>query len=273
MPPRRRSIWTSLASLIIIALALFVLIYSVWSMDYEWSYAYLADYFWQPSENPAIPGGRPGLLLEGLWGTIRISSISIFLGSIWGTLLGLVLYLREPVSARAARLVVNIFRNTPLLVQLYVAYFVIGTAFSIEAEPAGILTLSLFCGAYIAEITRGQLDTFEKGQLEAAASLGLSPVQTAIHIVLPQISRRMMPPLVGQFVSLVKDSSLVSVISIMELTKAGLNIVSVSFKSFETWFVIAALYFVLNQLVASLGAWLEHHLSRSERNHALDVTK
>ena len=266
MPPHSRSLWTSIASLTVIAVALFILTYSVLSMDYEWNYAFLADYFWQPAEEGSTAGGRPGLLLEGLWGTIRISAVSIFFGTIWGIFLGLVLYYREPVSAAAAKLIVNIFRNTPLLVQLYVAYFVVGTAFSLEAEPAGILTLSLFCGAYIAEITRGQLETFEKGQLEAAASLGLSPVQTAVHIVLPQASRRMMPPLIGQFVSLVKDSSLVSVISIMELTKAGLNIVSVSFKSFETWFVIAALYFVLNQLVASLGARLEHHLSRSERS-------
>lgn len=260
MPPRHRSRLYSVVSACVVVAVVGVLAYSLARMDYEWSFAFLWDYLWNAENN------EPGLLLQGLWGTLRISLISIVTGTVWGVILGLILYAREPVSLFAARVCVDLFRNTPVLVQLYVAYFVVGTAFDIGAETAGVLTLSLFCGAYIAEMTRGQLDTFEKGQLDAARSLGLTPWQIAAHIIAPQATRRMLPPLVGQFVSLVKDSSLVSVISLTELTKAGLNIVAVSFKSFETWFVVAALYLAVNQCLSSLGRLLEERLSRGERH-------
>jgi polar amino acid transport system permease protein len=240
-------------------------------MDYEWSFGFLGEYFWHSGVietdgygNEYQGRGGPGLLLQGLWGTLRISFFSICLGIVWGVALGLILTLREPVSAFTARLVVDLFRNTPVLVQLYVAYFVVGTAFGIEAEAAGILTLGLFCGAYIAELTRVQLEVFDKGQLDAARSLGFSLWQTASHVVIPQVVRRMLPALVNQLVSLVKDSSLVSVISLMELTKAGLNIVSLTFRSFETWFVIAAMYFVINQALSTFGRKLERRLAKGE---------
>ncbi len=258
MPPRTRKAWPSLLSALIVLLLVGTLSFSLLRMDYDWDFGFLASYLWNEEEQ------KPGLILLGLWGTLRISFLSILFGSIWGLFLGIILHLREPVSAGAAKLCVDLFRNTPVLVQLYVAYFVVGTAFDIEAEPAGILTLSLFCGAYIAEITRGQLDVFDRGQLDAAQSLGFSPWQCARHIVAPQATRRMLPPLIGQFVSLVKDSSLVSVISLTELTKAGLGIVSVSFKSFETWFFIALLYFLVNQCLATFGRHLERRLSKGE---------
>lgn len=259
MPPKKRSLWPSLLSATVVLSVLSLLFCSLWSMDYEWDFAFLWAYIWD-QENQA-----PGLVLHGLWGTLRISLLSITCGTVWGLFLGLLLHLREPVSAAAAEFCVDLFRNTPVLVQLYVAYFVVGTAFEIDAEPAGILTLSLFCGAYIAEITRGQLDVFDKGQIDAARSLGFSPLQMTVHIIAPQAIRRMLPPIVGQFVSLVKDSSLVSVISLTELTKVGMSIVAVSFKSFETWFFIAALYFLINQCLSTLGKRLERRLSRGEQ--------
>lgn len=209
--------------------------------------------------------GSPGLILKGIWGTLYISAIAIVAGSLIGTVLGLVLVGKEPVSKAAAIAYVDIFRNTPVLVQLYIAYFVVGSAFALSAEQAGILTLSLFCGAYVSDIVRGTLVNFEKGQIDAAKSLGMTPAQVAWHVVLPQALRRMLPPLVGQFVTLVKDSSLVSVLGIVELTKAALNVVSVTFRGFETWFVIAAIYLVINLVVSSLGRYLEHRLSLSLR--------
>jgi polar amino acid transport system permease protein len=260
MPPRKRSLFYSLLSALIVIGAVGVLTYSLVKMDYDWSFGFLWQYVWNAETN------KPGLLLHGLWGTLRIALVAILIGTLWGVALGLILFAREPVSLFAGRLCVDLFRNTPVLVQLYVAYFVIGTAFDISAETAGVLTLSLFCGAYIAEMTRGQLDSFEKGQLDAARSLGLTPMQIGVHIVAPQAARRMLPALVGQFVSLVKDSSLVSVISLTELTKAGLNIVAVSFKSFETWFLIAALYLLINQCLSSAGRLLEEHLSKGQQH-------
>lgn len=236
---------------------IWLLVHSLVTLDYEWDFAFLLPYIWQSDT------GEPGVILKGLWGTFYISSLSIFFGSIIGVLIGLLLISKEPVSRKSAHVYVDIFRNTPVLVQLYLAYFVIGTALELTAEQAGIMTLSLFCSAYVGEIFRGTIRNFEKGQFDAAKSLGLAPRHIASRIVMPQALRRMLPPLVGQFVSLVKDSSLVSVISIVELTKSASNVVAVSFRSFETWFFIAFLYLIINTILSSFGRYLEDRLSVS----------
>lgn len=257
MPERKLSPLYSVLVALVIVLGLGFFALSFYRLDYEWDFRALGAFFWED--------GSPGLILRGLWGTLYISAISIGIGSILGTGLGLVLVGREPVSRWAALAYVDVFRNTPVLVQLYIAYFVVGSAFSLSAEQAGILTLSLFCAAYVSDIVRGTLVNFERGQTDAAKSLGMTPWQVAWHVVLPQALRRMLPPLVGQFVTLVKDSSLVSVLGIVDLTKSALNVVSVTFRGFETWFVIAAIYLAVNLVVSSLGRYLEHRLSLSLR--------
>jgi len=228
--------------------------HSFYSLEYDWDFAFLWHYIWEPDTN------APGLILVGLWGTIYISVLSIFFGTIGGIIVGMLLLGREPISRRGALLFVDVFRNTPVLVQLYVFYFIVGTALDLQPEMAGILTLSLFCSAYVAEIFRGTITEFEKGQIDAAKSIGLKPWQIARFVIAPQALRRMLPPLVGQFVSLVKDSSLVSIISVTDLTKSALNVVAVSFRSFETWFAIALVYFALNFLLSSYGRYLERRL-------------
>lgn len=230
------------------------LVYSFGSLDYDWDFRFLADYIWEPES------GTPGLILQGLWGTFYISLLSIVFGSLLGLVVGLLMIGPEPVARHAATFFVDVFRNTPVLVQLYVMYFIVGTAFNLSPEVAGILTLSLFCSAYVADIFRANVVEFEKGQLDAAKAMGLNRWQIASAIMAPQILRRMLPPLVGQFVSLVKDSSLVSVVSVADLTKSAMNVVSVSFRSFETWFVIAVIYCVLNYSLSSYGRYLEKRL-------------
>ena len=203
---------------------------------------------------------KPGLLLQGLGITLKVSLLSILWGSLIGMLIGGFMMGKEPVLKWFALGFVDVFRNTPVLVQLYVMYFIVGTAIEMDPETAGIVTLSLFCAAYVAEIFRGSVLEFEKGQIDAARSMGLSPWQIALHVAAPQVLRRMLPALVGQFVSLVKDSSLVSVISVADLTKSALTIVSVSFKSFETWFVVAILYCIVNTVLSTYGRYLERRL-------------
>lgn len=254
MHERRLSLLWSLLSLIVLSGGAWFLVKSFIDLDYEWDFAFLRDYVWDSVE------GKPGLLLQGLWLTLKVSLLSIIWGSLIGVLVGSFMIGREPVLKWFAVVFVDVFRNTPVLVQLYVMYFIVGTALEMEPETAGILTLSLFCAAYVAEIFRGAVLEFEKGQIDAAKSMGLSPWQVAWHVGAPQVLRRMLPPLVGQFVSLVKDSSLVSVISVAELTKSALNIVSVSFKSFETWFVVAILYCVVNTILSTYGRYLERRL-------------
>jgi len=230
---------------------------SFYELDYDWDFSVLLPYIWMP----ATEGGGPGLFLQGLWLTIKMSFEAIAAGSILGILIGFLLTKNEKISKIAALLYVDIFRNTPVLVQLYVAYFIVGTAFNLSGSFAGVMTMSLFCAAYVAEIFRGTIVGFDKGQIDAAKALGLTPLQIALKIIAPQALRMMLPPLVGQFVSLIKDSSLLSVVAIPELTKEAQNAVTVTFRSFETWFFIAILYLFVNTIVSSIGRILEKRLS------------
>ncbi len=254
MPERRHSILISIAWIAFLISGFAFLFFAFQSLDYEWNYKIILNYLWDFERKV------PGLVLQGLWGTFYISFICICLGSVLGLVVGLLLVSKDPVARRVSLVYVDVFRNTPVLVQLYIAYFVIGSVINLNPEQAGIITLSLFCAAYVGDILRGTLENFEKGQIDAAKSLGMSPWQVARLVVAPQAIRRMLPPLVGQFVTLVKDSSLVSVLGIMDLTKSALSIVSVTFRSFETWFLIAGIYLSLNWVVSSLGRRLEFRL-------------
>jgi polar amino acid transport system permease protein len=257
MRERKLPFFYSLISILVLLVLGGVLVQSYLSLDYDWNFKVLLPYFWD-SKQKAL-----GLLFQGLLGTLKISLLSIAIGSALGVILGLLFFSRERVARTAVLIYVDIFRNTPVLVQLYVCYFVIGAAFPISAEQSGVLTLSLFCSAYVADLVRGSLVNFDRGQWEAAKSLGLTPLQIARFVVGPQTLRRLMPPLVGLFVSLVKDSSLVSVLGILDLTKAALNVVAVSFRSFETWALIALFYLVINVILSSFGRYLESRLSVS----------
>ncbi|MEY2988334.1 MAG: hypothetical protein RJB13_1855, partial [Pseudomonadota bacterium] len=225
------------------------------SLDYDWDFQSLREYVWLDEEN------KPGLLIYGLWGTLWVSAVSIVLGSLIGLAGGVVLHSGNSLARASVRVFVEIFRNTPVLVQLYVMYFVIASAFQMTAEQAGIATLSLFCGAYISELVRGTLTNLDRGPHDAALSLGLTQFQSFRFVVAPLALRRLMPSLVGQYVSLVKDSSLVSVISIVELTKSATNMVAISFRSFEVWFLVAVIYFVMNLILSRLGRMIEMRMS------------
>ncbi|MCX6130379.1 MAG: amino acid ABC transporter permease [Proteobacteria bacterium] len=259
MHPRSLPWFYTLLSLLGLGLCGALLFYSFSQLDYAWDFSFLKSYIWEPELN------QPGLILQGLWGTFYISLLSIILGTLLGVLVGLLMLAPEPLARSAATLFVDIFRNTPVLVQLYVMYFIVGTVLNLSPELAGILTLSLFCCAYVADIFRASVVEFDKGQLDAAKAMGLHQFQIAAYIMAPQILRRMLPALVGQFVSLVKDSSLVSVVSVNDLTKSAMSVVSVSFRSFETWFAIAIIYCVLNYALSSYGRYLEKRLRSAYR--------
>lgn len=254
MKPRGKFQFGSLVSLCALVILVGLVGKSFLGLDYDWDFVSVLSFVWGD--------GEPGMLLKGLWCTIWISLFSILCGSLLGLFIGLALNSKDVVLRYSAVCFVEIFRNTPVLVQLYVVYFVVGTAFEWSAHVSGIVCLSLFCSAYFGEILRSAIGHLEKGQWEAARSLGLSSLIVARFVAGPQIMRRILPALIGQYVSLVKDSSLVSVISIMELTKAATSVVAVSFRSFETWFVVAFIYFILNFCISRLGRLLENYLSR-----------
>ncbi len=205
-----------------------------------------------------------GPLTWGLWVTIWISFVSGFIGLFIGLITGLCRLSPNPTLRGLAVFYIELIRGTPLLVQIFIFYFFIGTVLNLDRIVAGIGALALFVGAYTAEIIRAGIQSIAKGQSEAARSLGMTAAQTMTHIVLPQALKRVLPPLAGQFISLIKDSSLVSVIAITDLTKSGREIITSSFATFEIWFTVALLYLVVTSLLSQLLFWLERRFARSD---------
>lgn len=207
---------------------------------------------------------RMGPLLTGLWTTMWISAVASVLGLIIGMVAGLMKVSNNYTVKTLAAIYVEIIRGTPLLVQIFIAYFFFGTVFNLERNLCGIGALALFAGAYVAEIIRAGIQSITKGQMEAARSLGMSMPQAMMDIILPQAFKRILPPLSGQFISLIKDSSLVSVIAITDLTKSGREIITSTFATFEIWLVVAAMYLIVTSVLSQFVFYLERRLAISD---------
>ncbi|PJI46609.1 MAG: ABC transporter permease [Pseudomonas sp.] len=205
-----------------------------------------------------------GPLAWGLWTTVWISFVSGAFGLFIGLFTGLCRLSKNPTLHDLSTLYVELVRGTPLLVQIFIFYFFIGTVLNLSREFAGVAALALFTGAYVAEIVRAGVQSIARGQDEAARSLGLNAAQSMRHVILPQAFKRVLPPLAGQFISLVKDTSLVSVIAITELTKSGREAITTSFSTFEIWFCVAALYLVINLPLSHIAGRLERRLGQSD---------
>lgn len=207
------------------------------------------------------PGIKPGILVEGLWLTLEISAVSLVFALVLGLFAGLGRVSANPLAHKLATTYVEIIRGTPLLVQIFIMYFFVGTVLSLSAFAAGVAALAVFTGAYVAEIIRAGIEAVPKGQMEAARSLGMGYVQSMQHVILPQAIKKALPPLAGQFINLIKDSSLVSVMALTDLTKAGREVVSSTFAPFEVWFTVAALYLILTGALSYLVRRLELRMS------------
>lgn len=158
-------------------------------------------------------------------------------------------------------LYVKVIRGTPLLAQIYLFYYIVGTAWGVDNRvAAGIVILSVFSGAYIAEIIRGSLGSIDQGQLEAARAVGFTSAQTARYVVVPQLVSRTLPALAGQFASIVKDSSLLSVIAVIELTQTMREISSTNFNLFGCYLLLAALYLCLTLPITAISKHFEKRL-------------
>ena len=157
---------------------------------------------------------------------------------------------------------VKLIRGTPLLAQIYLFFYIIGTAWGIENRlVSGILILSIFEGAYISEIIRGSYLSMEQQQIEVGMAIGLDKKGIIREIILPQMLARTIPALTGQFASIIKDSSLLSVIAVTELAQTMREISSLNFKMFECYFLLAALYLLLTLPVTYISEWLERRFS------------
>ncbi len=184
--------------------------------------------------------------------TFRISGVSLVLAFVLGLVTALFRLSNSFLARLLARGYLEIIRNTPLLVQLFFIYFVLGPILDIDRFTSAVLALSLFEGAYASEIFRAGIVSIHKGQWEAAHSLGLSTLETYRYIILPQALRRILPPLTGQAVSLIKDSALVSVIAVYDLTMRGQEIIAETYLAFEVWFTVAAMYLVVTVTLSTL---------------------
>ncbi|MGW8313112.1 MAG: amino acid ABC transporter permease [Desulfuromonadales bacterium] len=212
----------------------------------------------------SISEWRAGPLMVGLWNTLWISASASLVGMIIGLITGLCRVSKNPTLRSLSIAYIELIRGTPLLVQIFIFYFFLGTVLDISRIIAGISALAIFAGAYVAEIIRAGIQSIPKGQMEAARSLGMNVTQAMIYIILPQAFKRTLPPLAGQFISLIKDSSLVSVIAITDLTKSGREVITSTFATFEIWFVVALLYLMLTSVLSQVISWVERRLSVSD---------
>lgn len=194
----------------------------------------------------SVVGDNFPLLLHGLWTTILLSLAAIGMGTAIGLVAAILRTSRIPVLAQVARLYVEIFRGSPLLITLLFVYFGASyLGYEIDIFYAGVLGLSVYEGAYIGELIRAGLEAVPKGQWEAAKIVGLSKPQTFWHVILPQTRTIVLPPLVGQYIALIKDSSLVIVIGLAEVTRQGQAIIDRAGQPLPVYLTVAALYFVI----------------------------
>lgn len=214
----------------------------------------------------------PNLLL-GATVTLQLTAITVFLGMILGSLIGILRLSPSPVLRFLTRCYVDFVRGTPLLVQIFMIYFGLpalarglGFTFTLNQWAAAVLTLSLNSAAYIAEIVRGGIQSIELGQREAAESLGLGSVQTMRYVIFPQALRRIIPPLGNEFITLLKDTSLVAVIGFEELFRRGQLIVAQNFRAFEIYFAVALIYLVLTLISSQAFSYLERSMNPTERS-------
>ncbi len=207
---------------------------------------------------------RLGPLMLGLWTTLWLSAISSVFALVLGLLTGIARVSKNITLRGLAIIYVECIRGTPLLVQIFIAYFFLGTVFNLSRNVCGIGALALFAGAYVAEIVRAGVQSIPKGQMEASRSLGMTAFQTMVDIILPQAFKKILPPLSGQFISLIKDSSLVSVIAITDLTKSGREIITSTFATFEVWIVVAAMYLLVTSVLSQLVFYMERRLAVSD---------
>jgi len=207
------------------------------------------------------------LLLQGTLLTLKFAVLSMVFGLFIGIVVALMGISHQPILKMPARVYVSIMRGTPLLVQIFVVYYGLpGIGIALDPTPAGVLTLSLNVGAYLSESMRGAILGVPRGQWLAAYSLGMTPVQTLRHVIGPQALRLAVPSLSNSLISLVKDTSLVSVITVTELLRTSQEVIAATFQPLPLYLAAAAIYWILSTALSALQHVLERRLSLPTRH-------
>ncbi|MDQ7982000.1 amino acid ABC transporter permease [Paraburkholderia sp. SARCC-3016] len=197
------------------------------------------------------------ILLQGLWATLLLSVASIIGGTLIGLFAAVLRTFGPPGTRYIAKLYTELFRGSPVLITLLFIYFGVSYfGYAIDVFAAGAVGLSVYQGAYIAEVFRSGIEAVPKGQWEVSQILGLSKLQTFFSVVLPQTGRIVLPPLIGQYLSLIKDTSIVSMIGMSELMHGGQAIVDRVGKPVEIYGLVAVLYFIV---CFPLSQWVRRH--------------
>lgn len=202
------------------------------------------------------------LLLKGLQVTLYIFVIAIILGFLIGLLVALLRLAPIKILNWIAKVYVDAIRGTPFIVQLFFIYFGVNSLnlISLDSTTAGIITVAINAGAYFAEIIRAGIQSIDKGQTEAARSIGFTGAQTMRYIVLPQAFRRMLPTITNQSIISLKDTSLLSVIGIADLTQQGQIQASATFEAFKIWLAVGVIYFIIIYLLTLIANFIERRV-------------
>ncbi|MEK5146053.1 MULTISPECIES: amino acid ABC transporter permease [Psychrobacillus] len=204
------------------------------------------------------------VFIDGALKTLEISVIAILFAIPIGIIFGLGRISKNKFIYLISSTYVEIIRGVPLLVLLMWIFYVMGQVFRLGSYWGSIVGLAIFAGAFIAEIVRTGIQAVPKGQMEAARSLGMTHTKAMTHIILPQAFRRVLPPLASQFIMLIKDSSLVSIIAATDLTLNAKNLVATSFASIEVWTFVALIYFIMTFSLSLIIRYFEKRLLKSE---------
>ncbi|MCC8044430.1 MAG: amino acid ABC transporter permease [Clostridiales bacterium] len=209
------------------------------------------------------------LLLRAMGQTVLLALCGLFFACILGILFGILGVMKNRVCRAIDRVFVDVIRGVPLIVLAYFVYFgvpyamknILGIPFTLSALQAGTICLALNCGAYMAEIIRAGIQSVDKGQMEAARSLGMPWWRSMYRVVMPQAIRTMIPSIINQFIITLKDTSILSVIGFPELVNTAKNVVANTFLSFQTWGVVAVMYLIIIELLTVASRMLERRLN------------
>ena len=205
--------------------------------------------------------------------TLLLALCGLFFACIIGLVFGMMSVLKSKVCRAIAQIFVDIVRGVPMIVLAFFVFFgvpyffknVIGRNILLSALTAGTICLALNCGAYMAEIIRAGIQSVDKGQMEAARSLGLTYWRSMFRVVLPQAIRTMIPSIINQFIITLTDTSILSVIGFPELVNSAKNVVAITFKSFETWLIVGIMYLIIITALSKLAKVLERRLNRGRQ--------
>jgi polar amino acid transport system permease protein len=288
---RRFSLLDWLAIVLVVGLLGYIGYRLFFALNYKWNWAIIPTYMIRFDE-----GGywHPNVLLEGFLTTIKLSSWGMVLATLAGVVMGLMRVAKRLLPRLVGLSYVELIRNTPPLVLVFIFYYFVSDQLlphlgiedfyrsaspelqrqlaHITASPelitpflSGVLTIGLFQGAYITEIVRAGIQAIDIGQWEASSALGLNRFQQMRHIILPQAVRIMLPPLANEFINTIKYSSIVSIISIQELTFQGMQVMASTQATIEIWLTITGMYLLLCLTLSLLVGRLERRLNGHAR--------